>query len=624
MYINLRNIKEVYPSAEHDDFIVLAEALKTGMTYERPVLVRNPDELDIWFGRGSSENSYLKSLLGNNRSLLLFGSVKERPKLVEEDSVRNTVENPKPGVTYKISTSEGKYVDDFGVIYDKYTLIDGELVDIDFLPPQETPSLLNRDSLQISPGRSYTGVYLDNEIRDGSSVYSISGLDTKVGPGDYIILDKKLIYYGPDLYDSTTDRVLLRGLDGQFIPKGLYTEHQNLESAKTVRDLLGGWTIISGKLVSQNEPGRPAAITNIPGLFIELSKSDTEQLKARKDIVSLKFWSKTIGRDGTGQDSITVSIEKTLADDIWTVKISRYEYQEFYTGKFVSEPGTERLDYQINRESKLVYCQLGPGEIPVGSWTLEGAVAEQSGNIEEGIKILLESTVDMIKPDFLLVPYSGINQEWLLGLCREGNFQALVQNTDQDYHNNLSDPENYLIYFYRTIRLKDSGLTVPGYYLFLKGLLEGNLEFRLSNILYDSPLEYTKVNPFSNKITDLTRYKSNYLVNSGQYYFYEQIISGDAPKTSVWMRFVLEKIKRELEKCKFRVIGSRNSGKIREEIFNSLKKIDRNFSFVRSIDLSDFVFDLGTGIAYLRITTTVSSLVDRTVNLDLTINFNKN
>jgi hypothetical protein len=112
-------------------------------------------------------------------------------------------------------------------------------------------------------------------------------------------------------------------------------------------------------------------------------------------------------------------------------------------------------------------------------------------------------------------------------------------------------------------------------------------------------------------------------VDSGQYYFYEKFFNGNNPETSMWMRFALEKIKRELEKCKQRITGSRNSTTIRKEIFNSLQRITQNFSIIRGINIKEYFYDPGNGNVYLQLETSISDLVDQNITLDLTLNFNK-
>lgn len=484
--------------------------------------------------------------------------------------------------------------------------------------------------------------------------YEDNGSIVDDGKPYYILIDDTLVYCCYDkltntnnnLYDSNTGIINITGGDGELISRELYSDIIFVESPHSALDLIIAYfnkneteslmmrlrnSIITLKLL------KGIVLTNIKNFNISLDYNKSDQIRAyiASEISSIKFWSKTIGKETTSLDDITVGIEKSLADNTYIVTISKYNYKETYVGKFTNlENGEERLDFLISKQSKLVYCSVNKKaidilDIPTGKWIMKGATA-LNGNTETGLKHLIYS-IDTVHPDFLLIPDSQkfTSQNWqenLLDDCKKYNFQVLIQ--DSDYKNNLlTDTDNYLVHFYKTIKFKNNNLIFPSYYLFVRGLIQNDLTYKNNDILYDSPLDYTKVDPFSNDrnnlISELEKYKCNYLVDSGQYYFYEKFFNGNKSETSMWMRFALEKIKRELEKCKQRITGSRNSTTIRKEIFNSLQRITQNFSIIRGINIKEYFYDPGNGNVYLQLETSISDLVDQNITLDLTLNFNK-
>lgn len=74
MYINLNSIRIQYLQ-DINDYIILAEIIDSGLSYENPVIIRNQDELDIWFGKNFTGYDYLSELLERNVSLYLYKPV---------------------------------------------------------------------------------------------------------------------------------------------------------------------------------------------------------------------------------------------------------------------------------------------------------------------------------------------------------------------------------------------------------------------------------------------------------------------------------------------------------------------------------------------------------------------
>ena len=54
------------------DWMIMAEVVDSSLSFETPILVRNTDELDIWFGRNFPDYNYMKELIQNGNTLLLY------------------------------------------------------------------------------------------------------------------------------------------------------------------------------------------------------------------------------------------------------------------------------------------------------------------------------------------------------------------------------------------------------------------------------------------------------------------------------------------------------------------------------------------------------------------------
>ena len=74
MYIKLNNLNLKYHQETNDWFIV-SEIPDTGMSYEKPILVRTTDELDIWFGKDFPDHDYMTELLNQGIVLYLYKPV---------------------------------------------------------------------------------------------------------------------------------------------------------------------------------------------------------------------------------------------------------------------------------------------------------------------------------------------------------------------------------------------------------------------------------------------------------------------------------------------------------------------------------------------------------------------
>lgn len=76
MYIKLGSINLHYYQ-ETNDWMILGEVIDSGMSYEKPILVRTTEELDIWFGKDFKDYSYLQELINMGVVLYLFKPISD-------------------------------------------------------------------------------------------------------------------------------------------------------------------------------------------------------------------------------------------------------------------------------------------------------------------------------------------------------------------------------------------------------------------------------------------------------------------------------------------------------------------------------------------------------------------
>lgn len=357
--------------------------------------------------------------------------------------------------------------------------------------------------------------------------------------------------------------------------------------------------------------------------------------KTVDDNILISFVSKTIGTGGE-LGNIKVNIED-LGDGIYRIILERFGYSELYEGKLVGNTEEIRLDHQINNSSKLVECQLGLGvsELPEGSWYLRGGKKEETTpeNYMKSLECLFTPT-EPIYFDYLLIPdiekyTNGPNDnlyypeyEKILDYSKELGNQVLIQNSDNTYKfNYVGDKDNRLIYFFRDMEVY--GKKRPGYYVYLNDLIfNDRYSPSVNYILYKTP-DSTKDNYLgsSDFEKELESKKCNYLVENNHIYYYRKYQNGTSYNSTCWMRFCLDKIKRELAKNKWWILEDKDVGKIRERISSILTRISKTFSIIRKIELTGFSVSFKEQMIDLTIDTSVSDLVDNNIRIDITLNY---
>ena len=667
MYIRLGKINVNYAEAEYDDFLIFAEIVDSGMSFEKPVLVHNTSELNAWFGKNFTNYGYFQELLESNVTLFLYKPISTKKdsddiglKDYQEDPIiyesSALIENPQPGIIYNIQNT-GKVV----YLYQ------------DFIPISDLPqsvqlnseSLSNRDTLRVLSDSRYTfpklsrnGEILDISPAEKLVASKLEKVDLLDGVRDekytlafsftidpdnmvnlqetsyYLVIGNHVFYTGPKVLWEN-DRLNLIMPDGKIIPKEIYGGiRENChriskygEILNTLSGTLGFY--VENDIIYCTKPTRITGFYNIPGITLDpLFDTSWNIITERyKGDAVLDLWSKTIGRDGTLEDDITIRIGK-ISDDYYQMTISRYDYEEVFEGSFYGN-STERLDNIVNRKSRLVGCQARDRkkDLPEGKWIM--ARGKKEVNSPEMFLNSLSYLVDRcsdVFPDFLMISdpscYS-FNYSLIRDYAEEVGMQVLVENNEDNVENNyLKDRSNWIIYFWESMNITNYQIHRPGYYLFLSGLLNDINSHTSTGILYNSPIDISSTNPYTEQVRRLERLKSNYLIDNGQQYYYGSYQNGENWISTVWMRFCLSKIRRELEKCRLRITGERKESYIRKEIESSLNKIQNNFSIIRSISIEEYFFDRGNSTLFLQISTSVGDLVNNDITIDLTLNLN--
>lgn len=256
---------------------------------------------------------------------------------------------------------------------------------------------------------------------------------------------------------------------------------------------------------------------------------------------------------------------------------------------------------------------------------------------------------DSLVQDFLLSPnesiviqiehktvgvfkWNKIDYDYNSGYYLSNEDKELKEITDQktigeaiyggDYIYNYNDDENRLIYFFRSIYTATYRVEYPGYCIFLDGILTGNYSGDVSSILYNPPVN----NPYQLEPIEsvLEKFRSNFLVFNGQKYYYKKYFEGNNKQSSIFLRFIIGKITREILKKKNLLIGEKILGKMRQLITDTLFEVENSFSLVKSIKILNFSPDTKNNTLNIELSTSTNSmLVDKDVILNITLNINK-
>lgn len=744
MYLKLGNTNIKYIT-EINDFFIISEIIDSDISYEKPILVRSIDELDIWFGKSFSDRNYFEELLRSGITLFLYRPTSTK---INNNSLNyydlssyqidsnyylyiEDIKNPLSNVIYNIYDISGDYLDKNGLRYNKFIYTEGSLVNIKDLPQnidkvKYSDSQLNRDTLRLFDSK-YNGPkfthpkYSSNEVIY-TEVIDYELLSNNLPDLKRVDLGYETLSFDMDLSDldinnnsyiiikdKTSRRVLIIfKKDENFkntLPDNSYYDSEvyiNLNQDKeiivnefldTIKgfgyrvDELGNFTynIYTSFKLDCNYFYTTKGLNLVPNY--QITHNILSKFSENDGII--EFFSKTVGFD---EEKIKIRIEN-LKNSNYRITLTKYDYSEVYEGSIFWK-GVEkesRLDNLINSNSKLVYCNINDRvteetELLTDYWELSRSVKEENSidNYWNSIKIILDEDLSRFI-DFFLIPniynyITGLDDDFnyykeyedFLNLAKNTNCQILVQNSDygdrfiyeevevlpenpkegvvyiyenlyyeykdniwvqisdleitNKYRNNFifnytKDKDNRIVYFYRPLIVV--GNNRPGYYLFIKSLIEEDIYSASSkDIIYDQP----KGDPYDNfdegLRKDLEKYKSNYLTFNNLFYFYRNYQNGDNFNTTIWMRFCLGKITRELEKNKWNFLSKRFTGEVIKNISSILENITDTYSIIRSIEITNYEFDFKNKKLNLSIYSKMSDLVDNNISLDITLNYN--
>lgn len=188
--------------------------------------------------------------------------------------------------------------------------------------------------------------------------------------------------------------------------------------------------------------------------------------------------------------------------------------------------------------------------------------------------------------------------------------------------NYTNDISNYLVFFYKPLTIL--GHKRPAYYVFLDGLLRNVYSASETLINYDSPLESDPYELDSSwLVQNLEAYKSNYMINNNHIYYYKKYFNGDNYYSTVWMRFVLGKEYRELQKNKWSYLSEKSTGVIETALRNTLSRIQNTFSIIKFISLVRFRYNMSENYLEVTMETYISDLPENNITLDITVNYNE-
>lgn len=655
MYIKLGTIQASRKYDNPNDYMILSEVPSSSMSYESPIRVRSLDELNIWFGKTYPEYSYLCELIESGVTLYLYKPISENTNPTEEWEDRyfddsgigfpSLPEVGESGYRYHLGTGEIYvwYIDENGV---------GAWVRESDWPEEVSESLTNRDTLVVSDSSychpRYIGPGLfksENEVdvdldfeSDGTHSEILGFLGETLGEGYLGINDKSgawiLFYTGDlpaelrDLYDVTYHEVsdIFELIDGL---RNYYTVSERSEKS---------WYLRS------QERREPISMCFYSEIKIIEDQEDSESLVFGKIEESgyVGFWSRTIGRDRNAYDRddsrIKVDIEN-LGSDGWKIEVSRYGYSEYWIGNLRGSLGEEGIFDRINKESKLLWCEVS-GDLEnllEGTFYLEGAKIEtpNSAWYRNSMLLLLGTLEDSVYPDFFMIPKLSLygereDEQLFLPFAQAGNLQFLIHETDEEYKDNyLEDKENRLLYFYKNILY--NGQLRPGWYLYLKNLLKNTGTYFDRDIIYPVKLNqkvecnddtWEVHNPYITLDEVLDHYKCNYLVWNNQYYYYNKYQNGEDYETSGTLRFIIGKVYREIQKNRWKIIGLKYSTMIRNTIEQVLLEIGK-FECVDDIYIVNFTPLLEMSTIDLEVAVYTKELLKNDVVLDITINYKK-
>lgn len=411
MYIKLGSTKINYSNQSTNDYIILAQVIDSSLSFEKPVLVRNIKQLDIWFGTEFEERNYLKELLEIGVTLLLYKPISPESiqlidgyidldnchKIIVEGDF-DEVSHPIDKTIYVVKNKEYIYLKDYSFIL------------VDDLPQNQvvnnTISLCNRDTLSIfefnkndkteigyiSPKyeESEGNLVVDDSCKINTQILDYERLQKgyqtvssswslkfddnfgKLFPPnyDYFKVGDTAIYISPARMLILPDfPVASRKFNIVINPDDVLEDRISNFKQSMVSF---GYRFVDNILIECNEDNTydiidlqdfysSNIINHTSGLFIS-PVDDYQYLSslvyntAKNDEI-ISFYSKTIGTSDLVDGNISVEIENLNSSDLYRITISRFGFSEIFEGSIEGSIDNVDLKELISNQSNLVYCK---------------------------------------------------------------------------------------------------------------------------------------------------------------------------------------------------------------------------------------------------------------------------
>lgn len=457
MYIKLGSTKINYNQQTTYDYIILAQVIDSSLSFEKPVLVRNIKQLDIWFGTEFKDRDFLKELLEIGVTLLLYKPTSPESILRIEDGYINLSACPRVNVEWNLNEVTNPIDKTIYVLNNKEYIYLSEysFILVDNLPQNQvlndTVSLSNRDTLSIFDINRNGNIEIGyvspkyEERNDGGGLISDSSCEldienlnfSRLHKGYQTIASSWSLEFNDDfgkLYPPNYEYFVI-GDTAIYISPGPmkgFPEHPSVNNKFNVvinpRDVLGkrihdfkqsmikfGYRFNNNILIESREEDvyeiielqdfySNALDNHTSGLFIS-QVDDYQYLSSliyntTKNDEIISFYSKTIGTSDLVDGNINIEIED-LKSDLYRITISRFGFSEVFEGSIEGSVNNGlSLENLISNNSDLVYCKIN----------VDRGYYRYSENLESWEKINENTlTIEDIKKSFIINDLSSKN-----------------------------------------------------------------------------------------------------------------------------------------------------------------------------------------------------------------------
>lgn len=278
MYLKLGNIWLNRVKQPNNDFWIFVEVVDSGMSFEKPIFVRTPEQLDVWFGRSFKEHDYLTELLRLGVSLYLYKPVltlTDYPEYIDLSSYSeyqdeidyfNVYDLPNPGIVgyrYKVRDKYYTFSADPRVGYfqiSSTTSHKRQMRLVQFAVPESLPE-------QGEPGYKYKVLDPDSWyiwLMDGDSGFWVSENEL---PQNLQNISKSL---------NNRDTLALTNPGIYNLPEYIYPEYKEFLEDPVTQKHLGLFSISEDKLRSYPMVVESGYIRDKDGNLIQINSDDIQ------------------------------------------------------------------------------------------------------------------------------------------------------------------------------------------------------------------------------------------------------------------------------------------------------------------------------------------------------------